>query len=119
MQGNPLRTADLRVHNQNIVLSMIHAAGRQGTSQSEVVHKTGLKAPTIFRIFSSLEEDGLIESIEGGVRTPPYGRDVAQFFMWCRRMLDSPSVLSSGPHFSLLGFQFPGRENSLRNASTP
>nr|WP_319472707.1 ROK family protein [uncultured Sphaerochaeta sp.] len=66
MQGNPLRTADLRVHNQNIVLSMIHAAGRQGTSQSEVVQKTGLKAPTIFRIFSALEEDGLIEAIEGG-----------------------------------------------------
>ncbi len=60
MQGNPLRAADLRVHNQNMVLSLIHAATPAGISQSEVVQKTGLKAPTIFRIFSSLEEDGLI-----------------------------------------------------------
>ncbi|MDD2394950.1 MAG: sugar kinase, partial [Sphaerochaeta sp.] len=60
MQGNPLRASDLRVHNQNMVLSLIHASKNLGTSQSEVVQKTGLKAPTIFRIFSSLEEEGLI-----------------------------------------------------------
>jgi predicted NBD/HSP70 family sugar kinase len=34
-----------------------------GASQSEIVQATGLKAPTIFRIFSSLEEDGLIMPI--------------------------------------------------------
>ncbi|AEV30294.1 transcriptional regulator/sugar kinase [Sphaerochaeta pleomorpha str. Grapes] len=63
MQGNPLRASDLRVHNQNIVLSRIHASQTVGTSQSEIVQATGLKAPTIFRIFSSLEEEGLIRSI--------------------------------------------------------
>jgi predicted NBD/HSP70 family sugar kinase len=63
MQGNPLRASDLRVHNQNIVLSRIHAAQNVGISQSEIVQATGLKAPTIFRIFSSLEEEGLIQSI--------------------------------------------------------
>jgi predicted NBD/HSP70 family sugar kinase len=63
MQEKPLRASDLRVHNQNIVLSRIHAAGIAGTSQSELVQATGLKAPTIFRIFSSLEEQGLIEPL--------------------------------------------------------
>lgn len=63
MQGNPLRAADLRVHNQNIVLSLIHSSGESGTSQSIVVQQTGLKAPTIFRIFSALEEEGLIEAV--------------------------------------------------------
>ena len=65
MQGNPLRASDLRVHNQNMVLSLIHASKEAGTSQSEVVQKTGLKAPTIFRIFTSLEEEGLIVPAQG------------------------------------------------------
>lgn len=65
MQGNPLRASDLRVHNQNMVLALIHASKNLGTSQSEVVQKTGLKAPTIFRIFSSLEEEGLILPAQG------------------------------------------------------
>jgi predicted NBD/HSP70 family sugar kinase len=60
MKNDPLRASDLRAHNQNIVLSIIYASQSRGISQSEVVHKTGLKAPTIFRIFSSLEEDGFI-----------------------------------------------------------
>ena len=65
MQGNPLRASDLRVHNQNMVLALIHASKNLGISQSEVVQKTGLKAPTIFRIFSSLEEEGLILPAQG------------------------------------------------------
>ena len=60
MINDPLRASDLRAHNQNIVLSIIYSAKSHGISQSEVVQKTGLKAPTIFRIFSSLEEDGFI-----------------------------------------------------------
>lgn len=64
MQANPMRASDLRVHNQKMVLSLIHASAREGLSQSEIVHKTGLKAPTIFRIFSALEEEGLIKAIE-------------------------------------------------------
>jgi predicted NBD/HSP70 family sugar kinase len=67
MQGNPLRASDLRVHNQNIVLSRIHASQSMGTSQSEIVQATGLKAPTIFRIFSSLEEEGLIKPIANDI----------------------------------------------------
>lgn len=63
MQTSPLRASDLRVHNQKMVLSRIHAAQTIGISQSEIVQATGLKAPTIFRIFSALEEDGLIEPI--------------------------------------------------------
>ncbi len=64
MQANPMRASDLRVHNQKMVLSIIHASRREGISQSEIVQKTGLKAPTIFRIFSALEGDGLIEATE-------------------------------------------------------
>ncbi|MDD4573020.1 MAG: ROK family transcriptional regulator [Sphaerochaeta sp.] len=64
MQASPMRTSDLRVHNQNMVLSLIHASQREGLSQSEIVQRTGLKAPTIFRIFSVLEKEGLIEATE-------------------------------------------------------
>lgn len=60
MRENPLRAADLRIHNQNIILSKIHASRELGISQSELVVATGLKAPTIFRVFASLEEQGLI-----------------------------------------------------------
>jgi len=60
MRENPLRASDLRIHNQNMVLSRIHASGEAGLSQSEIVLETGLKAPTIFRVFASLEEQGLI-----------------------------------------------------------
>jgi len=61
---NPLRAADIRERNEKIVLRLIHASRAQGLSQSEVVQSTGLKAPTIFRIFSSLEEAGYIEVLE-------------------------------------------------------
>jgi len=64
MQANPMRASDLRVHNQKMVLSIIHASRREGISQSEIVQNTGLKAPTIFRIFTALEDEGLIEAIE-------------------------------------------------------
>lgn len=63
MYDTPLRASDLKNHNQNMVLSLIQAAKAEGISQSHVVQKTGLKAPTIFRIFSTLEEEGLITPI--------------------------------------------------------
>lgn len=56
----------MRSHNQSLVLSRIHASKDKGVSQSEIVQETGLKAPTIFRIFSALEDDGLIEPVPGG-----------------------------------------------------
>lgn len=64
MLESPLRAADLRVHNKNMVLALVHASKAKGTSQSMVVKKTGLKAPTIFRIFTSLEEEGLITPVD-------------------------------------------------------
>ena len=63
----PLRAADIRQRNQKIVLRLIHSARERGLSQSEVVLATGLKPPTIFRIFSSLEEMGYIEPLERAV----------------------------------------------------
>jgi len=60
----PLRASDIRQQNEKIVLRLIHDSGARGISQSEVVLTTGLKAPTIFRIFSFLEESGYIEPIE-------------------------------------------------------
>ena len=59
--GNPLRSSDLRIHNQRIILSRIYGARKTGISQSELVAETGLKAPTVFRIFGNLEEQKLIE----------------------------------------------------------
>jgi len=64
---HPLRAADIRQRNEKIVLRLIHSARGRGLSQSEVVLATGLKPPTIFRIFSSLEEMGYIEPLERGV----------------------------------------------------
>ena len=61
---NPWRAADMRIHNQKIILSKIYEARKRGISQSELVVGTGLRAPTLFRIFSSLEEQGLIEIFE-------------------------------------------------------
>lgn len=57
----PLRAADVRKRNEKIVLRLIHARGEHGLSQSQAVLATGLKPPTIFRIFSGLETDGFIE----------------------------------------------------------
>jgi len=54
----------MRIHNQKIILSKIYEARDRGISQSELVIGTGLRAPTLFRIFSSLEEQGLIEVFE-------------------------------------------------------
>ncbi len=62
-QDNPLRASDVRQHNEKMVLFLIYQAKRSGVSQSEVVQSTGLKAPTVFRIFNHLEEDGLIEPL--------------------------------------------------------
>ena len=64
-KDNPLRSSDLRVHNQRIILSRIYEARKTGISQSELVVETGLKAPTVFRFFTSLEEQNLIEILEG------------------------------------------------------
>jgi predicted NBD/HSP70 family sugar kinase len=54
--------SDVRRRNEKLVLRLIHGAGEKGLSQSEAALATGLKPPTIFRIFSSLEELGYIEA---------------------------------------------------------
>ena len=64
-QSSPLRSSDVRAHNQKMILSRIYDARKTGISQSEIVADTGLKAPTAFRIFTSLEEQGLIEIVKG------------------------------------------------------
>ena len=62
----PLRAADVRRRNKNLVLRLIYTARGEGLSQSEAVAATGLKAPTVFRIFSSLEGAGYIEPLAAG-----------------------------------------------------
>lgn len=59
MIKHPLRSNDIRESNEKLVLNLIFQNG--GTSQSQVVQQTGLKAPTVYRIFAKLEEDGLIQ----------------------------------------------------------
>jgi predicted NBD/HSP70 family sugar kinase len=58
MNTIPLRSNDIRERNEKLVLGLIHAKKR--VSQSEVAALTGLKPPTVFRIFAALEEKGLI-----------------------------------------------------------
>ena len=59
-----LRAEDIRLHNMRKVLSFIHAARNSGgLSQSDIVNRMSLKAPTAFRIFTALESEGLIVPI--------------------------------------------------------
>jgi predicted NBD/HSP70 family sugar kinase len=59
MIKHPLRSNDIRESNEKLVLNLIFQNG--STSQSQIVQQTGLKAPTVFRIFAKLEEEGLIQ----------------------------------------------------------
>lgn len=61
--GDPLRSSDVRRRNEKLVLRLIRETGDRGLSQSEAVGSTGLRAPTMLRIFSSLEESGYIEPL--------------------------------------------------------
>jgi predicted NBD/HSP70 family sugar kinase len=63
MDTKPLRSADIRARNEKLVLSIIRR--RSGISQSEVAQETGLKPPTVFRIFQVLEEQGFILGCDG------------------------------------------------------
>lgn len=57
----PTRAAEIREKNERLVLGMIFRSG--SFSQSEIAASTGLKAPTVFRIFGELEKSGLIEQV--------------------------------------------------------
>jgi predicted NBD/HSP70 family sugar kinase len=58
MKTTPLRSRDVRERNEKLVLKLIY--NQRGISQSEISTITGLKPPTVFRIFSSLIEQGFI-----------------------------------------------------------
>ncbi|MEN6492022.1 MAG: ROK family transcriptional regulator [Rectinema sp.] len=60
-EQHPERAHLIRERNQRLVLRLIFRLG--SLSQSKAVQCTGLKAPTVFRIFSSLEQRGLIEAV--------------------------------------------------------
>lgn len=86
----PLRISDVRERNEKLVLRIVHSAGSPGISQSEVVQATGLKAPTIFRIFSSLEEAGYIQALgreanpsDDGARQERKGRRPVSYAVRC------------------------------------
>ncbi|MFQ3621826.1 MAG: ROK family transcriptional regulator, partial [Spirochaetales bacterium] len=57
-KAEPLRSTDIRERNEKLVLQLIHQ--EQQISQSEIAIRTGLKPPTVFRIFTLLEKSGLI-----------------------------------------------------------
>lgn len=61
MAGEPLRGDDIKQHNTKIILSNIYKARNiGGISQSELVSRTGLQASAVLRIFTNLENTGLI-----------------------------------------------------------
>ncbi len=72
MTYHPLRSSDIRLSNEKLVLNLIFHDKQ--ISQSQVVQRTGLKAPTVFRIFAKLEEAGFIQSCTDGTD----GRDSGQ-----------------------------------------
>lgn len=59
MIHRPFRGQDIRERNEKIVLYLIYKS--KGISQSEVSLSTGLKPPTVLRIFSNLEQKELIK----------------------------------------------------------
>jgi len=69
MESQPLRSSDIRERNEKIILGLIRS--RKALSQSEAVQLTGLRAPTVFRIFSKLEQLGFIRT----TGTPADGED--------------------------------------------
>ncbi|MFO8065349.1 MAG: ROK family transcriptional regulator [Spirochaetota bacterium] len=69
MTQGPLRSYDVRERNEKLVLQIIHRKG--GISQSEVSQETGLKPPTVFRIFSQLESNGIIRECSPDRRSAP------------------------------------------------
>lgn len=62
---DPIRATDVRHHNIRAVLNSIYASRNSGgASQSDIVNRLGLKAPSVFRIFNHLEENGYIVPCE-------------------------------------------------------
>ena len=59
-----LRVEDVKINNRNKILAMIYRTGKNGISQSVVANETGLKGASVFRIFTELEKDGLIQLID-------------------------------------------------------
>ncbi|TVQ40083.1 MAG: ROK family protein [Spirochaetaceae bacterium] len=59
MVRQPLRSNDIRESNEKLVLSLVFHNTQ--LSQSQVVQLTGLKAPTVYRIFAKLEAEQLIQ----------------------------------------------------------
>jgi predicted NBD/HSP70 family sugar kinase len=75
MLRQPLRSNDIRESNEKLVLNLIFQHGT--ISQSQVVQETGLKAPTVFRIFAKLEEAGFIRQCTEGKGTQAAGAQTA------------------------------------------
>lgn len=66
----PIRAADIKERNERLVLNMVFRSSC--ASQSQVVRATGLKAPTVFRIFAELQRLGLIAPLDA---PPPAAAD--------------------------------------------
>ncbi|TVQ24460.1 MAG: ROK family transcriptional regulator [Spirochaetaceae bacterium] len=67
-----LRSYDIRQANEKLVLKLVFQ--NELISQSQVVQMTGLKAPTVFRIFAKLEEAGFIHPCDAD-RLPEHPQD--------------------------------------------
>lgn len=74
MSNTPLRAEDVKAHNLNIILSQFFSVPRKTVSQSELVEKTGLKATSVFRIFTLLEEDGWIRPVNDNIARKKNGK---------------------------------------------
>ncbi len=66
----PIRAADIKERNERLVLAMVFRSAC--ASQSQVARATGLKAPTVFRIFAELQRLGLIAPLDA---PPPMAAD--------------------------------------------
>jgi len=83
-EGGPARAASIRERNERLILKLVFRDGK--LSQSGAASRTGLKPPTVFRLFAELEKKGLIapdaglrgESVEKKGRRPLYYKVVPE-----------------------------------------
>ena len=72
---DPVKTIDVKHKNAMAILSIIYANRKNGIAQKDVVKILGLKAPSVFRIFTLLEQAGYIQMVENkGPKVNKIGR---------------------------------------------
>ena len=77
--NSKLNFGDVKAYNQMQVLRHIYISGKKGMSQSSIARLTSLSAPSAFRIFTTLEESGLIKPLANTATFTSKGRQPVDY----------------------------------------